>query len=256
MRCLVTNLVSRASFSLAGMLALGAPAAAQTRWTVDPKLSLAWWQVTPHMGHLWATTCPQEPSWRAGEGRSGGWMGPAAPALKAYMSDTIRVPRYPRYEARSVCTEALEGEIAVRDQAQWQDVRGLVKVRTEALVTGSTERDVYARDALLQANRYPDIQFAIDSVVITGRKADTLSGTALGVFTLRGVARPIAAAVRAWPEAGGQRVTAKFRIPARDLVPVYGFSGLALGLGVGMKIWEWVFAGVDVVLLRDQASQN
>jgi hypothetical protein len=253
-----SRFLTRASVLAAGFFALGPYAAAQTRWTVDPKLSLAWWQITPHMGHLWATTCPQEPSWRPGEGRSYGWLGGAgaAPASRVYVTDTIHVPRYPRYEALPVCTEAVEGEISVGNEARWQDVRGLVKVRTDALFIGSTERDTYARGVLLQSSRYPDIRFSIDSLAITARSSDTLSGTALGVFTLRGVARPMVAVVRAWPEAGGLRVTAKFRIPALDLVPVYGFSRLALGLGVGMKIWEYVFAGVDVVLVREQASRN
>ena len=28
---------------------------AQTRWVVDPKASLVWWQMSPNLNHLWAT---------------------------------------------------------------------------------------------------------------------------------------------------------------------------------------------------------
>jgi len=93
-------------------------------------------------------------------------------------------------------------------------------------------------------------------VVITARTADTLHGTALGVFTLRRVSRPVTATVRAWPEAGGMRVLARFPIPAHDLVPVYRFSKLALGLGIGLKIWEYVYGGVDLVLIRDPSARD
>jgi hypothetical protein len=251
--------VGRASaILLGGFLAFGHAAQAQTRWTIDPKLSLAWWQVDPHLSHLWATTCPQEPSWRPGEARSAGWsVGKGFPPLPdGNISDTIRVPRFPRYEALPVCPDAVEGQVVVADRARWAGVRGLVKVRADALVTGNDERDGYARQAVLQTGRYPDVRFAIDSVVIEKRTADTLSGTARGVLTLREVQQPAVALIRAWPEAGGLRVLARLRIPADSLVPVYGFSKVALGLGVGTKIWRNLFFGVDVVLLADSTARD
>lgn len=249
---------SRTAALVAGLLAAGGAAAAQTHWTIDPKLSLAWWQVDPHMGHLWATTCPREPSWRPGEGRSAGWsVGTGFPAeYEGNVSDTIHVPRYPRYEALPLCADAVEGQVVVADQARWLGIRGQVKVRADSLITGQSGRDVYARQAVLQTTRYPDIRFAIDSVLITTRKADTLIGTALGVFTLLEVSRPTSAAVQAWPEAGGLRVLAKFRIPIDSLVPVYGFSQFALGLGVGTKIWKHLFLGVDVVLRAKETARD
>lgn len=212
----------------------------------------------PHLGHLWATTCPQEPSWRPGEGRSTGWsLGTGFPAeYEGNASDTINVPRYPRYEALPLCTDAVEGQVIITDQARWQGVRGQVKVRADSLVTGQSARDVYARQAVLLTNRYPDIRFAIDSVVIKTRTADTLIGTALGVFTLLEVSRPTSAAVQAWPEAGGLRVLAKFRLPIDSLVPVYGFSKFALGLGVGTNIWKHLFMGVDVVLRAEEPARD
>ncbi|HEX6064982.1 MAG TPA: hypothetical protein VFZ04_12215, partial [Longimicrobiales bacterium] len=43
------------------------PAAASAqqsyRFAVDGKTSLAWWQIDPNSGHLWATTCPDDLSW-------------------------------------------------------------------------------------------------------------------------------------------------------------------------------------------------
>lgn len=226
-------------------------AAAQARrWNVDPKSSLAWWQVAPHLSHLWASTCPEEPSWRPGEGRSAGWnlsSGLVRPRDGNDL-DTINVPLYPRWEARPLCTEAVKGYVTVADPVRWRGVRGEVTVRGAALVTGGDDRDAFTRAAILETNRYPEIRFTIDSVVNVTRVADTLRGTAMGVFTLRAVAKRVAAPVQAWPEGGGLRVLAKFRIEADSLVPVYGLSKYALGLGVGVKIWQVLFPGVDLLL--------
>jgi hypothetical protein len=237
---------------LVALLAVTSHAQAQTRFRIDPRASLAWWQVNPHLNHLWATTCPEEPSWRPGEGRSGGWLigQGLRPPKQGYaaVSDTTNVPLYPRYEPLPLCTEAVEGEILAADTVRWRGVRGEVKVRAEALVTGEERRDAFARDAILQASRYPEIRFSIDSLVNVTRQADTVRGTAVGVFSLRGVSKPMTAAIRAWPEAGGLRVLAKFAIPAPELTEDYGLSRFALGLGVTTRIWYHLFMGVDVVL--------
>lgn len=228
-------------------------AAAQTVWTVDPKLSLAWWQIVPHLGHLWATTCPAEPSWQPGVGRDAVWTMDEIPAHKdALTLDTINVPQHPRRTALPKCRQGVQGKVFVADSMRWNGIRGEVTVKAAALFTGNSRRDEFALREVLQINNFPEIQFTIDSVVITTRSADTLQGTAGGVFTLRRVSRPVTATVRAWPEAGGLRVLARFPIPAHDLVPVYGFSKMALGLGIGTKIWQYVFAGVDVVLIPDR----
>ena len=230
----------------------GAPAQSE-RWTVAPKASLAWWQVAPHLSHLWASTCPEEPSWRPGEGRSAGWnfsSGLIRPRDGNDL-DTVNVPLYPRWEARALCTEAVKGYISVADTVRWRGVRGEVTVRADALVTGADDRDAYARHAIFETNRYPEIRFTIDSVVNVTRAADTLHGTAMGVFTLRNVVTHVTAPVQAWPEGGGLRVLAKFRIEADSLVPVYGLSKYALGLGVGVKIWRVLFPGVDLLLLPE-----
>lgn len=126
---------------------------AQFRWTVDTKSSLAWWQISPHMNHLWATTCPQEPSWRPGEGRTSGWYisrwlrTPAAGDLS--VADTVNVPLYPRYAARDVCTEAVHGEVVATDTLSWRSVRGQVVVNAADLITGHGQRDAFTRKAIL-----------------------------------------------------------------------------------------------------------
>src|SRR5918999_1536093 len=104
---------------LASFVIAAAGAQAQTRWTVDPKLSLAWWQVSPHLNHLWATTCPEEGSWRPGEGRSGGWAinrdlrTPYSGGTTGdqAVADTINIPLYPRGKVETVCTQAGQGAV-------------------------------------------------------------------------------------------------------------------------------------------------
>jgi hypothetical protein len=220
--------------------------AQQTRWTVDPKLSLAWWQINPHLNHLWATTCPQEPSWRPGEDRSSGPRRP--PTGYAAIIDTV-VPLRPRWRALPLCEPAVRGEIATADTTYWRDTQGLIVVQSGALTIGQDMRDEYARKTITEPYRYPDIRFFIDSLTQV-TPGDTLIATVVGTFEFRGVRHRTTAAARAWREAGGLRVTAKFDIPATALSDTFGISKIALGLGVGSVIWKTVHMGVDVVLKR------
>jgi len=242
--------------ALLRLLTAEVEAPAQATWTVDPKASLAWWQMSPNLNHLWATTCPEDPSWRAGEGRSGGWSmsGLATSKGSAGIPDTVNVPLYPRWEARSICSEGVKGQVRAADTVAWRGVRGDVVVSADALISGAEGRDTYTRQAILQTNRWSEIRFRLDSLVDVTRQADTLHGTAVGVFTLRDVAKPMTAAVRAWPEAGGLRVLAKFRVMASSLVPEWGLPKFALGLGVGLNIFQDLFMGVDLVLRRAEAG--
>jgi hypothetical protein len=241
------------------LVAVPAAAMAQARWAVVPRASLAWWQVSPNLNHLWATTCPQEPTWRPGEGRSGGWSITQGfrPSKYGYaaVADTINVPLYPRWDAQPVCTEAVTGFVTVADTAHWRGVQGEISVRAEALITGHEDRDAYTRGAILQTNRYPDILFIVDSVVNVTHAGDTLRGTAVGLFSLRDVVKPMTAAVQAWPEPAGLRVLAKFRVLAPELISEYGLSKFALGLGVGAHIWQHLFMGVDLVLRPEAGAR-
>lgn len=236
-------------------------AQAQVRWTADKKASLAWWQINPHMNHLWATTCPAEPSWRPGEGRSGGWvigkwLRPAKQG-EADVSDTTIIPLYPRRRVRFVCVEAVDARVVLPDTVRWTGVRGEVTVKADALIGGLDIRDAYTREKLLQTTQYPEIKYVIDSLVNVVQRRDTLHATAVGVFTLRGVSQPARANLRAFAEAGGTRVLGKIKIPAHDLVPVYGMSMNALGMGVGTLIWHDVYVGVDLLMRpTEQAASN
>lgn len=239
---------------------MAAAAQAQARWTADKKASLAWWQINPHMNHLWATTCPQEPSWRPGEGRSAGWvvnrwMRPPKQG-EAMVSDTTIIPLYPRRRVRFVCADAVEATVAVADPAKWSGVKGEVTVKADALIGGLDIRDEFTRDKLLQTNQFPEIKFTIDSLVNVTPHADTVYAVAMGVLTLRGVQTGIHATLRYWPELGGLRVLGKLKIPAHDLVPVYGMSGLALGMGVGTLIWQDIYMGVDLLMRPSEGSNS
>lgn len=249
---------SRTFALVAGLVAVAASAHAQTRWTVDPRASLAWWQVSPHLNHLWATTCPEEPTWRPGEGHSGGWV--VDKTLRrprtgyANDPDTINVPFYPRDTVKSICTEAVAGTVVVADTMSWRVLRGAVAVKGGALITGEDRRDALAHNAILQANRYPEIRFTIDSVVNVTRQGRKLRGTAIGQLSLRDVTKPVTAVVEAWPEAGGLRVLSKVRIPASTLTTEWGLSKFALGLGIGTKIWQDLFVGADLLLRPEGAG--
>jgi polyisoprenoid-binding protein YceI len=112
-------------------------------------------------------------------------------------------------------------------------------------------RDAFARKAVLETLRYPEIQFTLDSVGGLSQHGDTIRATAYGVFSLHGVTKPVSAAVRGWPEAGGMRVLAKFHVPAASLIDEFGMSSYALGLGVHTRIWYDLFMGVDLMLRRE-----
>jgi hypothetical protein len=243
------------SLAVVSLVAL-AGAHAQTQWTVESKSSLAWWQIDPHLNHLWATSCPAEPSWRPGEGRSSGYFINRMlrrPANKGDLniSDTVHMPLYPRPEARDLCNDAVTGQVVVPDTVTWNGVRGAIAVKANYVVSGLRQRDEYTHNTILEVGRYPEIRFTIDSLVRVTRQADTLSGSAVGVFSVHGVDKPMVAAVRAWPEAGGLRVLARFSTPAPTLTKDYALSTWALGLGVGTQIWYNLWMGVDLLLRRD-----
>jgi polyisoprenoid-binding protein YceI len=256
-RSLDTLLRRTLTAALIGLTA-AAVARAQTRWTVDPKTSSAWWQMSPNLNHLWATTCPGDSSWRPGEGRSSGWY--INPKLKlprtgyANVDDTVHVPLYPRGTVYPVCMEAVRGEVVVPDTVHWRGVAGTVAVQGAALVTGEAMRDVMMHQ-VMGTMSFPEIEFDLDSLVGMTKQADTLRGSAVGTLTVRGVPRPISAALKVFSDAGGMRVLAKWRIPATallDITPKLHY----LGLGVNTNIWHDFFMGADLVFRPKTRAAN
>ena len=235
------------------ILALLLPAAlpAQTqRLVVEPKTSLAWWQIDPHYEHLWATTCPNDPSWQPGEGRDPGQYTDyaARPSTTAAARSDARIPLFPRYRVRPVCRSAVHGEVTVGDTATLRGVRGRITMIADSLFTGLDMRDIYARRAILETGRYPEIGFTIDSLVEVRRAGDTTKAFAVGQFELHGVSQPMRAPVSAWRDPAGLRVRAQFSVPARMLVNEFQMSKWGLGMGVVMKRWQTIHMGVDVIL--------
>jgi hypothetical protein len=240
-----------ALFLACGLLAVAADVVAQqpVRWVVEPRGSLAWWQMDPHFGHLWATTCPDDPSWQPGEGRSPSYYVNWSERKRVALTDAHddRVPLYPRGAVRLLCRQAVHGVVMVGDIETWTDVTGSVSVLTDSLVTGLDMRDRFARRQVFDTDNYPVIRFTIEGV--TGvQRGDTLRGHAQGTLELRGAVVQQSAPVVAWWEGEVLRVQAQFDIPAADLTRVYGMSQVALGMGVALRAWRTVHAGIDLVL--------
>jgi polyisoprenoid-binding protein YceI len=240
--------------ALLGCLMLAGPAAAhgQARWTVDAKSSLAWWQMSPNLNHLWGTTCPGDSSWRPGEGRSSGWY--INPKLKlpsygyANVDDTVRVPLFPRTRVYPSCIEAVRGEVVAPDTVHWRGTLGTVMVKGENFVTGESMRDLLMHQ-VMQTQQFPDIVFSLDSLSELTLRGDTLHGKAIGVLTFRDNKKPTVAVVKAFRDAGGMRVLAKWRVPAHDLLEMTPKLHY-LGLGVNTNIWHDFFMGADIVFRR------
>jgi hypothetical protein len=235
--------------TLAGLLTVVVAAPAQRHWIIDPNTSLAWWQMSPNMNDLWATTCPKDPSWRPGEGRSGGWD--INPKLKlarsgfASVPDTVHVPLFPRGTVTPVCAPAIRGEVVVADTLHWGGVRGTVAVRGDSLISGQAARDI-AMHQVLETAQFPEMQFTLDSLVGLTTQADTLFGSAVGTFTLRGVPTPMTAVVKVFHDAGKMRVLAKWRVPVLTLLklaPRLEYISLA-----NLRVWKDFFMGADLVL--------
>jgi hypothetical protein len=237
--------------ALLGCLLLAGPAAAhaQVRWVVDARTSLAWWQMSPNLNHLWATTCPGDSSWRPGEGRSSGWY--INPKLKlprtgyANVDDTVHVPLYPRDRVYPMCVEAIKGEVVSPDTVNWRGTLGSVAVKGDALVTGEAMRDLLMHQ-VMQTGQFPDIYFSLDSLTDVTKLGDTLHAKAIGVLTFRDLKKPTVAIVRAFPYAGRMRVIGKWRLPAHDLLNMTPKLHY-LGLGVNTNIWHDFFMGFDIL---------
>lgn len=223
----------------------------ETRWAVDQQTSLAWWQVDPHYEHLWATTCPADSSWQAGEGRDAGLYTNYATrprTVAAGLADT-RIPLFPRTDVKANCQRAVRGEVTTPDTERWRGVRGVVRVIADSLFTGLGFRDRFGRRYVLETGEHPEITFTIDSLTNI-QPGDTIRAIAVGTFELHGVKQATRAPLTAWAERDGLRVKAQFSIPALALTNEFKMSKVALGMGVIMRRWNTVHMGVDLILRR------
>lgn len=223
--------------------------AQSTRWTIDTRASLAWWQVDPHYEHLWATTCPADSSWQAGEGRDPGLYVnyKTRPKTVAAGRSDPRVPLFPRTIVKDNCRRAVRGEVMAADVRAWRGIRGVVRVLADSLFTGFGLRDKFGRNVVLETDEYPEIVFTIDSLTDV-QPGDTIRAVAVGTLELHGVQQATRAPITAWRERGGLRVKGQFSIPALALTQHFKMSIVALGMGVGMRRWKTVHMGVDVLL--------
>jgi hypothetical protein len=201
------------------------------------------------MKHLWATTCPNEPSWQPGDIYSVGFV----PKFTVEASDSL-VPLYPRYVAQPLCRMAVRGEVAVADTTSWQGVRGVIVILIDSLVTGFKQRDDYARQRILESIAYPDVKFQIDSLTNVHKGRDTLRADAVGVLELHGARKAWTVPIMARREKLGLRVTGQFDFPARALIDDYHMSRYPLNLGVGMNIWRKIYLGIDAILVAAPAA--
>jgi hypothetical protein len=229
------------------------PRAGPVRWVIDEESSLAWWQMNPHLGDLWGTTCPSESSWHAGRAQDP-MKHEKSKTGYAGVLDTI-IPLYPRPVAQAVCVPAVSGEIEAADTIAWRGVHGHIAVDASKLTSGMPSRDSYAQHSLLQTSSFPSIEFDIDSVTALERHGDTLAATAIGVFQLRGVREPVAVPVRVWHEALGLRVTGQSQFPAMELIDTYKMSRVGLGLGVASHVWKKLHWGLDAILVPAGATR-
>ncbi|HEY0672635.1 MAG TPA: YceI family protein [Longimicrobiales bacterium] len=240
-------------FVLCAALMPAAGAAQQSyRLSVDPKTSLAWWQIDPNYGHLWATTCPDDLSWQPGEARSAGGninvKSRKQTVASASSSRDRVVPIYPRGEVSPVCRAAVRGSVIALDTLNWRGTRGEIRILPDSLVTGNDMRDKFARKSVFETAKFREIKFQIDSLtnVQTG---DTIRAIAMGTLELHGERVAATAPVKAWRDKHGMRVQTQMEFPAHDLTRVYHFSKLSLGMGVTLGRWKTVYMGIDAILV-------
>lgn len=227
--------------------ALAAQSGSRGKWTIKPRESLAWWQVEPNYGHLWATTCPGDPSWSAGESRSSGFnYRDESIAVSAQLSS--RIPLFPRGKVTPVCGDAMSGDITIADTVHWKGVSGTIVIEAHDLTTGADFRDAYAQKAVLKSNAYPTIEFNIDSLTDVHVEGDTIRATALGSLLLVGKLHAKSARLVAWRVPDGLRVRGQIQVPAKDMTGVLGLSKFALNMGVILGRWDTLYMGIDIIL--------
>jgi len=219
------------------------------RWVIDPARSLAWWQVDPTYGHLWATTCPDDPSWQAGEGRSTGFRFVKDPKISQSETHSAKIPLWPRDSVRSVCRRAVRGEFVAADASMWKAAHGTVQVTADSLTMGANMRDAFMHKAVLNTGSHPELRFTLDSLIQV-QPGDTIRGIAVGTFEVHGTRHPVAAPAVAWRDGDGLRVQAQFGFPAKAMTNEFGMSRYALSMGVVLSRWNTLHMGVDLYFRR------
>jgi hypothetical protein len=167
----------------------------------------------------------------------------------------VNVPLFPRDEVEAVCSPAVQGEVFLPDTVHWRGAHGTVTAQAEGLVSGQAMRDVLMHQ-VMETKTFPQISFTLDSLVGMRKQDDALVGSMLGTLTLRGVAEPITASVRVFPEAGGMRVLAKWHITADTLTHKFIPKVRIYGLGGNTNIWHDFFMGADLVFRQEQAGAH
>ena len=226
-------------------------ASAQSSMTIDKQRSLVWWQIDPHFGHLWASSCPKDPSWQPGEGHSAGhYLNYAArPRISTNKASEARIPLFPRRTVRANCRQAVSGSFTVADANRWTGFKGNIILRPDSIDTGADFRNDFAKKYVYGTNTHPTITFQIDSLTSVTVSGDTVNAVAVGTFQLRGVQKQTRVQVRGVQEPSGMRVRGMFAMPSHELRDRYGVSQWALGAGVGLKLWDTLFMGFDLILL-------
>jgi hypothetical protein len=253
------TIVRIALLSALATLRTVAPVTAQpAAFSIDPVRSLAWWQLDPHYGHLWSTTCPKDPSWQPGEGHSAGYYinYKNRPKIRTTKESDSRVPLFPRDTVRANCRRAVVGSFTTSDARRFSDMKGSVMVRVDSITNGSDSRDDFADKYVYSSAKYPTVEFRVDSVRAISMSGDTVNAIAIGTFILRGVEKPTRVQVQGVQEASGLRVRGLFAMPAKELQDRYSVSKVALGLGVGLKLWDTLFMGFDLILTQRASSAS
>jgi polyisoprenoid-binding protein YceI len=239
----------------AALLPLKSAEAQSQRYTIDNTRSLVWWQVDPHLGHLWASTCPDDPSWQPGEGHSPGhyinYL--TRPEIRTTHESEKRIPLFPRRTVRPNCRKAVSGTFTMAD-AKFSNATGGVKFFSDSLETGADFRNGFSKKYVFKSAVYPTVEFKVDSLTSVSMAGDTVNAVAVGTFVFRGVNKPTRVQVRGVPDPAGLRVRGTFAMPAKDLEDRYNVSSTAMGMGVGMKVWDTLFMGFDLILVPTNAT--
>jgi hypothetical protein len=235
---------------MAVVIPFQAVSAQQTRYVLDQKRSLVWWQLDPHFGHLWATTCPNDPSWQPGEGHSGHYSidYKKRPKVKLTNVSAAKFPLFPRDTVRANCRTAVSGSFATTDAKRFTNMQGSVAILMDSITNGSDARDLMAKKYIYSSAKYPTVKFTVDSLTSIGMIGDTVNAIAVGTFELRGVQKPTRVQVHGVYEPSGLRVRGLFAMPVTELQDRYSVSKAVLSMGVGAKLWDALFMGFDFIL--------